>query len=121
MLMLKQMEISMNSFKQQSQFLAIFQSDLACGLCSDSLAPIDFFLENKYIREALDWVALEVCEHYKIYGGVKSVCKGAIEIMAANLLPSIAEGILSPQRVCDEYLHLCKNPKIIELSADAYV
>jgi hypothetical protein len=46
---------------------------------------------------------------------------GAIDSMAEILLPSLAHGILSPQRICDETLGFCKSPKIQELSADEYV
>mgnify|MGYP000279724285 CR=1 FL=1 len=56
-----------------------------------------------------------------MYGGIPSVCKGAIEIMAESLLPAIGEGIFSSQRVCDEYLHVCASPKITHLSADEFV
>jgi len=40
--------------------------------------------------------------------------------MAVSLLPVIANGILSPNRVCDEFLHLCSSPHINELNADDY-
>jgi len=56
-----------------------------------------------------------------IYGGVKSVCSGAVEIMSLSVLPALAEGVLSPQRVCDETFHLCSDPVIDELSADKFV
>ena len=42
-------------------------------------------------------------------------------MMAKSLLPAIAGGILSTQRVCDEYLHLCPKPDIKELDIEAYV
>lgn len=41
--------------------------------------------------------------------------------MANSLLPAIAQGIMSPQRICDEYLHLCANPHITEQNVDDYV
>jgi hypothetical protein len=90
-------------------------------MCKAALEPVDFLLENATVRKGLDWIALQVCLKEKIEGGKKSVCEGAIDIMASNLLPAIAKGVLSPQRVCDEYLHLCSSPEITELSADAYV
>lgn len=66
-------------------------------------------------------ISLLVCEEFKIYGGVHSVCKGAIDMMATPLLPAVADGILSSFRVCDELLHLCPRPVIKELSAEDYV
>jgi hypothetical protein len=56
-----------------------------------------------------------------IEGGERSVCSGAVKMMADELLPAIAQGILSPQRICDEYLHLCPKPDIEELDVEAYV
>ena len=57
----------------------------------------------------------------KIEGGISSVCRGAIDLMATPLLPSIADGILSKFRICNEYFHLCSNPVIQELDAEEYV
>jgi hypothetical protein len=69
-------------------------------------------------RSVGDLFALGICEHYKIEGGIPSVCKGAIDMMSLDLLPSVADGILSSQRICDETLGFCKNPKIIEKPVD---
>jgi hypothetical protein len=66
-------------------------------------------------------VAYEVCMKEGIEGGKKEVCYGAIHDMTISLIPSLAAGVLSPQRVCDEVLHLCKSPEIKELSSDQYV
>jgi hypothetical protein len=41
--------------------------------------------------------------------------------MTVSLIPSLTKGVLSPQRICDEVLHLCASPKIVELSAEEYV
>jgi len=76
-------------------------------------------LTNDFIRlDILEPLALLVCEGFKIEGGKKSVCMGAIDSMAQVLLPSLAHGIFSPLRVCDEILGFCKSPDIQELSAD---
>jgi hypothetical protein len=40
--------------------------------------------------------------------------------MVISLAPSLTKGVLSPERVCNEVLHLCISPKIIELSAEEY-
>lgn len=83
--------------------------------------PLDWFLENKYIEEGFEWVALEVCKKEKIYGGIPSVCKGAIDMMAQSVVPAIAEGILSPSRICDEYFGFCSKPVITELHEETFV
>lgn len=90
--------------------MSSLESKVACDVCTATLAPTDWFLTNSKVRDVLDWIAAEVCIKEGIEGGKKSVCDGAVSMMAKQLLPAIAEGILSPQRVCDEYLHLCKNP-----------
>lgn len=41
--------------------------------------------------------------------------------MAESVLPAVAEGILSPSRVCDEYLGFCSKPAIIELHENEFV
>lgn len=102
----------LSKMKHSFGFMEAFESEILCGACSASLEPIDWFLTNSVVRAGLDWIAKEVCIEMKIYGGIPSVCKGAIDIMAVDLLPSLAEGVLSPQRVCDEYLHVCKSPHI---------
>ena len=90
-------------------------------MCSLSLGPIDWALNNSLIRDVLDLIAMWICELEGIHGGIPSVCKGAIDIMAVNVLPAIALGELSPQRICDEYFHVCNDPVIRELSADDFV
>ena len=98
-----------------------FENSLTCGLCSAALWPLDEFLINKTIRKGLEWVTMEACEKYKIYGGIHSVCKGTIDIMAESLMPSIESGIFSPQRICDEHFGFCSSPQITELSSESYV
>mmetsp|Transcript_25051 Transcript_25051/g.38877 ORF Transcript_25051/g.38877 Transcript_25051/m.38877 type:complete len:106 (+) Transcript_25051:114-431(+) len=73
-----------------------FEGKIACNLCSDALTPLDKLLENKFVTKVLDFISLMVCEHFGIEGGQKSVCKGAIDMMSVQLLPAVAEGILSP-------------------------
>lgn len=63
----------------------------------------------------------DLCVELDIYGGQKEVCHGAVNLMADSLLPAVAQGILSPQRVCTEYLHLCDTPEITELDVNDYV
>ena len=41
--------------------------------------------------------------------------------MGPYLLPAIANGELSPNRVCNEYFHFCSEPDIQELSLPAFV
>ena len=88
-----------------------------CEACKISLKPIDLILTEKLSQEFLELIAEEICVTFKIYGGDRDVCKGAIDLMANILLPAIADGVLSSNRVCDELLHLCSSPNIIELNA----
>lgn len=83
-----------------------------------AVAPAQFFLKNEKIRKVLEAGAIKICEMFKIEGGEQSVCTGAVTMMAEQLLPAIADGLVSPDRICDEFLHVCKSPKITELSAD---
>ena len=78
-------------------------------------------LLNKTITEILEKLATHICISFGIEGGEKAVCQGAVSTMANSLLPAIAEGIMSPQRICDEYLHLCGSPHITEQNVDDYV
>ena len=98
-----------------------YQSMLTCDFCQAALVTPDFILENKEIRKVMELVAIELCVSLDIEGGERSVCSGAVKMMAESLLPSIAEGILSPQRVCDELLHLCPKPDVKELDVEAFV
>ena len=97
------------------------RSDKECNSCKLAVAPAHFIFENKQIREVLEAGAIKICEVFKVEGGEKSVCEGAVTMMADQLLPAIGEGLVSPDRICDEFLHVCKGPKIEELSANAYV
>ena len=100
----------------------MYESSIAgCGACKAALVPAQFLLTNKEVRETLVAGAIKICETFKVEGGEKSVCTGAVTMMADQLLPAIAEGILSSDRVCDETLHLCASPKIKELDAKTYV
>jgi hypothetical protein len=76
---------------------------------------------NKSFVWGLSLLSTYVCIHFGIAGGESALCKGSVSAMASELLPSIAHGILSPSRVCDEYLHLCKSPHIVEEDVNAYV
>ena len=100
-----------------SRSLKHWNHPISCGLCKVGLKPIDWFFESPTIRKGLERVALSVCEHKGIYGGVPSVCKGAIDMMAGDVLPALAESVFSPMRICDEDLGLCNNPNIKDLSA----
>lgn len=73
------------------------------------------------VAGALEEIAYEICMTAKIYGGISSVCRGAIEMMATPLLPAVADGVLSRLRICNEFFHLCSHPVVQELSADEYV
>jgi hypothetical protein len=73
-----------------------YQSKLTCDLCQTALVAPDFLLTNKEIRKALDFIATEICVKMGIEGGERSVCSGAVKMMADELLPAIAYGILSP-------------------------
>ena len=115
------LEWMLKGAKDFTKPLEMFQSPIACSMCSASLQPLDFVLENKVVQFGLEYIAAEICKYLDIEGGEWSVCKGGVDAMTPFLLDALAEGILSPSRVCDEYLHLCKNPHITELSADAFV
>lgn len=119
--MILDVEYSLALYKEDLRFLSIFQSQTACGACGVVLEPIDYLLKNKFLTAVLEEIALGVCEIMKIEGGIHSVCKGAIDLMATPLLPAVADGLLSKFRVCDEYFHLCTQPIIKELNADDYV
>lgn len=119
--MILDVEYSLALHKEDLSFLSVFKSQTACGACGTALAPIDYLLKNKFITGILEEVALGACEVMKIEGGIHSVCKGAIDMMATPLLPAVADGLLSKFRICDEYFHLCTKPAIKELSADGYV
>ena len=119
--LMKSLEYNLHLLTQATSPMEYYQSKLSCDLCQAALVTPDFILENKEIRIALDYLATEICVNMGIEGGERSVCAGAVKIMADELLPSIAEGILSPQRVCDEYLHLCPKPDIKDLDVDAYI
>lgn len=51
---LQEVELYLRDFKEGFSFLENFRSDFACDICSDALAPTDWFLKNDYIRGALD-------------------------------------------------------------------
>ena len=73
-----------------------FENSITCGMCSAALWPLDTFLTNQTIRKGLEWVSTEYCVKDKIYGGIPTVCSGAIDIMADSVMPSIEAGIFSP-------------------------
>lgn len=83
--------------------------------------PIDGFLNSSTIRSILEKAIGDLCVEFDIEGGEKAVCHGAVNTMADSLLPAIAEGILSSQRVCTEYMHLCDSPDIGQLDVNDYV
>ena len=118
--LLQQFEFQLQ-FQTPAKTLGYWEHPVACGLCEVGLKPLDWFLENTTIRTGLEKLALSYCISHKIEGGIPSVCKGAINTMAGDLLPALAEGIFSPSRVCDEYLGLCYKPIIKELSSESYV
>lgn len=115
------LEYGLDGFKRATRFMSILASEWTCSSCQATLAPVDAFCNNLTIRHVLEEVITEICVHFKIEGGERAVCKGAIGIMADSVMPALAQGIFHPQRICDEYLHLCQSPKIEEESADAYV
>ena len=66
-------------------------------------------------------VATKVCTVFNIEGGQPDVCKGAVHIMGTYLLDSLANGPLTADRVCGEFMQLCSSPVYVELNADDYV
>jgi len=115
------LEYGLDGFKRGTRFMSIVANEWTCSACQSALAPIDAFCNSLAIRHVLEEIITEICVLFKISGGERAVCQGAIDIMANSLMPALAQGIFHPQRVCDEYLHLCKTPVIEEESADAYV
>ena len=94
---------------------------MACDVCTSLVSVQDFILTNKKSTKFLEHMATYLCIKFGIEGGEPSVCSGAVSIMADQLLPAIAEGLFSRQRVCDEFLHVCRSPHIIEENVDSYV
>ena len=70
-------------------------SFLGCTACKAAMVPVDGILTNSVSQKLLKLVADEICMLFKIYGGDKDVCKGAIDTMAGELLPAVADGVLS--------------------------
>jgi len=115
------LEYGLEAVKRATRFMSVLEGDLTCSACQAALAPIDAFCNNLTIRQVLEEVITEVCVAFKIEGGERAVCQGAIDTMANSVMPALAQGIFHPQRVCDEYLHLCPSPVVTELSAEEYV
>ena len=81
--------------KASFDFLKPLQSDLACSICTDTVSPADWFLQNKYIDSVLEWVATEVCYEAKMEKE-KSICKGGVTLQSRALVAAVAEGLFSP-------------------------
>lgn len=114
--------LKFNSERYQNQDVSGLQlSDKECRTCKLAVAPAHFFFENKQVRKVLEAGAIKICEAFKIEGGEKSVCEGAVTMMADQLMPAVGDGLVSPNRICDEFLQICKAPHIKELSAEQYV
>ena len=118
---MKHIEYGMEYFKESSSFMSKWADKETCEACKALLITPDFLLNNKISRDVMEKVVSTICVTLGIEGGEKSVCKGAVDTMADQLLPAITGGILSPQRVCDEYFHFCQDPVIKELSAESFV
>lgn len=103
-------EYFINRHSKHLDFLSSFESEIACDMCTAAVFPINYLLQNRLVMGILEEISYEVCMHFKIYGGISSVCRGAIDLMAEPLLPAISEGVLSSFRICNELLHLCSKP-----------
>lgn len=115
------LDYRLETVSKATEGVDLFQNNVLCNACSAAVAPINKLLKSKALLALGEFVATGICEHYKMYGGIPSVCRGAIDLMAVDLLPAVADGIFSKQRVCDEVLHACPTPHITELSAESYL
>lgn len=119
--LLNDLEYSKHKTSKFFEPVSEYSNVLTCEACKLGLAPLDAVLTYSVTQGLLETVAVEACRLFKIDGGVPSVCKGAVHEMATFLLPSLANGVLSSNRVCDEMLHLCSSPVIKELDENKYV
>ena len=94
---------------------------IGCGICDKTVGGLQALIENKKLDDTLEFVAYEICRHFKIEGGIPSVCEGGVTIMAGALLQSLGEGVIAPRRICDEVLHMCKTPTIERLDGSDFV
>ena len=89
-------------------------------MCTVALEPMDFILDSKPFLDLVDFVGAKYCEN-KLDLGTDSYCEGSVSYQASQFIPPFIKGVLSPQRICDEILHLCKHPEITQLPADDFV
>lgn len=120
-ILLQDVDFQLQSLKRDTQWLSYFKGDGSCLACKAALYPVDGFLNSSIIRKLLEKAIGDLCVDLDIESGQKQVCHGAVNTMADSLMPAIAQGILSSQRVCTEYLHLCDTPEITQLDVNDYV
>ena len=119
--LLQDIDYGLNTLKKLAEPLEILQGPIGCDLCKAAVSPLNSLLTNPYVMAIGETLAIDICEKFEIEGGIKSVCQGSVDMMAQDLLPALAGGVISPQRICDETLHLCKSPSIEELNVDNFV
>lgn len=49
------------------------------------------------------------------------VCQGMVDTMMMELLPMVQSGVLSTERVCSEYLYICKDIEVNDKNLEGYV
>lgn len=87
------------------------------------MTPLELFAKSKALQDVFNTFLTEICvlADVKSIGNVRSVCEGGIKFTSEFFFPALAEGVLSPRRVCDENFGFCSSPVITQLSADEYV
>lgn len=114
-------EYALELLKKETQYLSVFSGSWTCAACQDAMEPVEAFITNLTLRYTIEYLLIEYCMLFKVFGGEESFCKGIMRNMGDVLMPSLARGIFSKGRICNEFLHLCQTQKIEELDADAWV
>jgi hypothetical protein len=58
------------------------ESHVGCAVCALALVPAQFVFTNEESRKILESLSIDICETFKIEGGEKAVCNGAVTMMA---------------------------------------
>ena len=71
------------------------------------MTPVEIFMKSIEVRHAIEYIMKESCVILKIAGGEETVCNKMISTMGDYLMPALARGLFSKDRICNEFLHLC--------------